>query len=195
MPVPPGRRARRTAILDNRECILTNEDGEMDDATAMDQALDQAREAARLGDVPVGAVVVRNGEVIGRGHNRREADGDPLAHAEILALREAAGATEGWRLVGATIFVTLEPCAMCAGALVNSRVGRLVYATADPKAGWCGSLGDLARDPRLNHRLVVEAGLRERESRELLRGFFESLRRRRRAVREGHTSSRDEGSD
>lgn len=150
----------------------------MDDEAFMREALALARQAAELGEVPVGAVVVAGGEVIGRGFNRREIDGDPLAHAEILALREAAGHTDGWRLLGTTLYVTLEPCAMCAGALVNSRVERLVYGSADPKAGFCGSLGDLVRDPRLNHRLAVTAGVLEAECRELLRGFFERLRDR-----------------
>ena len=150
----------------------------MDDEAFMREALTLARQAAKLGEVPVGAVVVAGGEVIGRGFNRREIDGDPLAHAELLALREAAGRTDGWRLLGTTLYVTLEPCAMCAGALVNSRVERLVYGTADPKAGFCGSLGDLVRDPRLNHRLTVTAGVLEAECRELLRGFFERLRDR-----------------
>ena len=148
----------------------------MDDRHWMRQALAEARAAAALGEVPVGAVVVRDGRVIGRGHNRRETDGDPLAHAELLALAEAAGRVEGWRLVGCTLYVTLEPCAMCAGALVNARVDRLVYGAADPKAGFCGSLGDLVRDPRLNHRLEVTVGVLEEECGALLREFFRSLR-------------------
>ena len=143
----------------------------------MREALLEAARAAAAGDVPVGAVVVRDGEAIGRGHNRREADGDPLAHAELLALRQAAGATAGWRLLDATLYVTLEPCAMCAGALVNSRVSRLVYGAADPKAGFCGSLGDLTRDARLNHRLTVTAGVLAEECGDLLRSFFAALRR------------------
>jgi tRNA(adenine34) deaminase len=148
----------------------------MDDERWMQAALREARAAATLGDVPIGAVVVRDKEIIGRGHNRREIDGDPLAHAEILALRQAAAATSGWRLLDATLYVTLEPCAMCAGALVNSRVSRLVYGAADPKAGFCGSLGDLVRDPRLNHRLAVTGGVLEQECGDLLRSFFDALR-------------------
>ncbi len=142
------------------------------------EALAEARLAAGIGEVPIGAVLVRGGEVVGRGHNRREIDGDPLAHAEILAIRQAAEAIGGWRLAGCTMYVTLEPCAMCAGALVNGRVERLVYGAPDPKAGYCGTLGDLVRDPRLNHRLEVTAGVLESESAALLRGFFASLRRR-----------------
>jgi tRNA(adenine34) deaminase len=144
----------------------------------MMEALAEARRAAEIGEVPIGAVVVLGGEAVGRGHNRREIDGDPLAHAEILAIRQAAGAIGGWRLSGCTMYVTLEPCAMCAGALVNSRVERLVYGAPDPKAGYCGTLGDLVQDPRLNHRLEVTAGVLEGESAALLRGFFASLRRR-----------------
>ncbi len=144
----------------------------------MDAALAEARAAAELGEVPVGAIVVgAEGRVLARAHNRREIDQDPLAHAEILALRAAARATGSWRLAGATLYVTLEPCAMCAGAIVLSRVARLVFAAADPKAGFCGSLGDLVGDVRLNHRPEVTSGVREAESREMLRAFFAALRR------------------
>jgi tRNA(adenine34) deaminase len=148
-----------------------------EDKVWMTEALAEARRAAGIGEVPIGAVVVRAGEVIGRGHNRREIDGDPLAHAEILAIRGAALRLHGWRLEGCTMYVTLEPCAMCAGALVNSRVERLVFGAADPKAGYCGTLGNLVQDPRLNHRLELTAGVLESESAALLRGFFASLRR------------------
>ncbi len=150
----------------------------MDDRDFMDIALTEASEAARLGEVPVGALVVRDGEVLGRAHNRREVDRDPLAHAELLALRQAARAVGGWRLVGCTLYVTLEPCAMCAGALVNSRIERLVFGASDPKAGFCGSLGDLVRDPRLNHRLEVVSGVEAEASAELLKEFFRRLRQR-----------------
>jgi tRNA(adenine34) deaminase len=150
----------------------------MDDLRGMRLALTEARHAARLGEVPVGAVVTRGDEVLGRGYNRREVDGDPLAHAEVLAIRAAASRQSGWRLEGATIYVTLEPCAMCAGALVNSRIERLVYGAADPKAGYCGTLGDIVRDPRLNHRLQVSAGVLEEECSALLSGFFATLRRK-----------------
>jgi tRNA(adenine34) deaminase len=144
----------------------------------MQHALSLARQAASLGEVPVGAVVVREGEILGEGLNRRETVGDPTAHAEIEALRQAAKAVRGWRLVGCTLYVTLEPCAMCAGALVNSRVERLVFGARDPKAGFCGSLGNLVEDPRLNHRLRVTVGVLEEEAAALLRDFFEALRRR-----------------
>jgi tRNA(adenine34) deaminase len=142
----------------------------------MEAALAEARAAAAIGEVPIGAVVVRAGEVVGRGFNRRETDGDPSAHAEILAIREAARTVGGWRLSGCTLYVTLEPCAMCAGALVASRIERLVYGPADPKAGFCGSLGNLVQDPRLNHRLEVTSGVLAEESAALLRGFFAGLR-------------------
>jgi tRNA(adenine34) deaminase len=148
----------------------------------MEEAFALAGEAAAEGEIPVGAVVVRDGVVIGRGRNRREA-GDPLAHAELLALAEAAGKTAGWRLDGTTMFVTLEPCAMCAGALVNARVDRLVFAAWDPKAGFCGSLGNLVQDPRLNHRLEVEGGFMEERSKALLQTFFRQLRERDRLER------------
>ena len=148
-----------------------------EDRLWMLEALAEARRAGELGEVPIGAVVVREGEVVGRGHNRREIDGDPLAHAEILAIREAARRLGGWRLSGCTLYATLEPCPMCAGALVNSRVERLVYAAPDPKAGYCGSLGNVVQDPRLNHRLEVTAGVLAEECGALLSGFFADLRR------------------
>jgi tRNA(adenine34) deaminase len=139
-------------------------------------ALALALDAASFGDVPVGALVVGNGEVIGRGANRTVRDQDPTAHAEVLAIREAARALGSWRLEGCELFVTLEPCAMCAGAMVLARLPRLVYATADPKAGFAGSLGDLVRDPRLNHRLEVTTGVLETECAEMLRAFFRERR-------------------
>lgn len=147
------------------------------DRAFMALALEEARRARRAREVPVGAVLVSaGGEVLARSGNRRERDQDPLAHAEVLAIRKAARRLGSWRLLGTTLYVTLEPCAMCGGALVLARVGRLVYGASDPKAGFCGSLGDLVRDPRLNHRLEVARGLAEEESRQLLRGFFEELR-------------------
>lgn len=149
---------------------------EADDARFMDLALEQARTAGEAGDVPVGAVVVSGGRVVASAGNRREAAGDPTAHAEILALREAAAALGSWRLEGSTVYVTLEPCPMCAGALVAARVGRLVFAAADPKAGACGSLYNLCADPRLNHEMPVEPGVRAGAAAELLRGWFSSRR-------------------
>jgi tRNA(adenine34) deaminase len=145
----------------------------VDDYEAMDLALAEARRAGAAGEVPVGAVVVARGaRVIAAAGNEREATGDPTAHAEILALRRAAAETGSWRLSDATLYVTLEPCPMCAGALVAARVGRLVFATADPKAGACGSLYNLCCDPRLNHELPVVSGVRADEAAQLLRDWF-----------------------
>jgi len=140
-------------------------------------ALEQARAAAAAGDVPVGAVVAdAGGRVLGAAFNRREIDGDPTAHAELLALRAAAKALASWRLSGCTLVVTLEPCTMCAGAAVLARLDRVVYAAADPKAGAVGSLWDVVRDRRLNHRPEVVAGVLEAEAGELLREWFMSRR-------------------
>jgi tRNA(adenine34) deaminase len=143
----------------------------------MGEALDLARQAAAEGDVPVGALVIdAAGVVIGRGRNTRERDGDPTGHAEIVAIREAATAMGEWRLHGCTLVVTLEPCTMCAGAIVASRVDRLVFGPFDDKAGAVGSLWDVVRDRRLNHRPEVVSGVRAAESSELLRGFFATHR-------------------
>ena len=139
----------------------------------MDLALDEARGATASGDVPVGAVVVDpDGAVVGVGRNRREADGDPTAHAEVLALRAAARTTGSWRLDGHTLVVTLEPCPMCAGAVVLARVARIVLGAWDPKAGAAGSVWDIVRDRRVNHRVEVVGGVREPECSALLLDFF-----------------------
>ncbi len=143
---------------------------------AMDEALRLAREAAAAGEVPVGAVALFEGAIVGRGRNRRESRRDPTAHAELLALQEAARTLGRWRLAGVTLVVTLEPCAMCCGAMVLARIDRLVYGAADPKAGAAGSLMDLSQDPRLNHRFPVERGVRAEECGELLRAFFKGRR-------------------
>jgi tRNA(Arg) A34 adenosine deaminase TadA len=142
----------------------------------MREALAEAAAAASLGEVPIGAVVVRHGQVVARGHNRRERDRDPVAHAEILALQEASRHLGGWRLTDCTLYGTLEPCAMCAGALVQSRVGRLVFGAPDPKAGAVGSVTDLLRDARATHTVEVTAGVGEAECSDLLRRFFAALR-------------------
>ncbi|MBP2390171.1 tRNA(adenine34) deaminase [Aeromicrobium fastidiosum] len=143
----------------------------------MGEALDLARLAVADGDVPVGAVVVDPaGLVIGRGRNTRERDGDPTGHAEVVAIREAASAVGEWRLEGCTLVVTLEPCTMCAGAVVASRLDRLVFGAFDDKAGAVGSLWDVVRDRRLNHRPEVVSGVRADESASLLRGFFSTHR-------------------
>ena len=143
----------------------------------MRSALDEARAALVTGDVPIGAVVLDpEGPVIGRGHNEREADGDPTAHAEIVALRAAARSRGGWRLDGCTLVVTLEPCTMCAGAAVLSRVDRVVFGAWDPKAGAVGSLWDVVRDRRLNHRPEVVSGVLADRSAALLEDFFATQR-------------------
>jgi tRNA(adenine34) deaminase len=143
---------------------------------AMDEALRLAREAAQAGEVPVGAVALHQGQLVGRGKNARESAKDPTAHAELLAIQEAARTLGRWRLTGVTLVVTLEPCAMCAGAMVLARIDRLVYAAADPKAGAAGSLQDLTSDPRLNHRFPVQQGLRAEEASALLKEFFRARR-------------------
>lgn len=142
----------------------------------MAEALAEARKAAAEGEVPIGAVVVVDGRIVGRGRNARETRRDPTAHAELLALQEAARTLQRWRMTGATVYATLEPCPMCAGALVNARVDRLVYAVPDPKAGAAGTLFDVPRDPRLNHRVEVVSGVMAEECGELLSSFFRSRR-------------------
>lgn len=154
------------------------------DVSFMKQALMLANEAARLGEVPVGALAVKDGLVIGRGFNRREIDRDPFSHAEFNAMREAAVAIGAWRLTGVTVYVTLEPCAMCAGALVQSRVSRLVFGASDPKAGAVGSLYDLAREPRHNHRVDVTSGVMAEACGQALKDFFAGLRARRNTTTE-----------
>lgn len=150
----------------------------MDHTGYMREALAEAEKAYALGEVPIGAVVVLNGEIIGRGHNLREVLKDSSAHAEILALREAARHLGDWRLNGSTIYSTIEPCPMCAGALVQFRVSTLVYGAADPKAGAVDSLVDLVRDPRFNHRVEVLAGVLEDDCRSIIRRFFRELRQK-----------------
>ena len=148
----------------------------MDDRHWMGEALLEARAAAAIGEVPVGAVVVHEGRVVGRGHNRRETERDPRAHAELLAIGEAAGALGGWRLTGATLYVTLEPCAMCAGAIVLARVPEVVFGAHDPKAGAAGSVMDILADPALNHRPRVSGGVLAGECAALLADFFAARR-------------------
>ena len=148
----------------------------MTDDDWMTIAIEEARAAAATGDVPVGAVIVRDGEIIGRGRNRRELDHDPTAHAEIVALREASQALGHWRIEG-TLFVTQEPCPMCAGALVNARVKRLVFGCLNPKAGAVQSLYSITTDPRLNHRMDVRGEVRATECAGLLSQFFAELRK------------------
>lgn len=143
---------------------------------AMGLALDEAATAVLHDDVPIGALVLRDGEVIAQRHNERERSGDPAAHAEVLALRDAAAVVGGWRLEGTTLVVTIEPCPMCAGALVAARVDRVVFGAADPRAGACGSLYNLCVDPRLNHEVEVVPGVRANEAMALITGFFDERR-------------------
>ncbi|HJN17700.1 MAG TPA: tRNA adenosine(34) deaminase TadA [Armatimonadota bacterium] len=142
----------------------------------MREALRLARAAAEVGDVPVGAVVICSGEVVGRGGNAREVDADPTGHAEVVALRGAAKAIGRWNLSGCDLYVTLEPCAMCAGAIILARISRLVYGASDPKAGACGSALDVLGNSRLNHRVEVVSGVQAKEAGGLLRAFFAKKR-------------------
>jgi len=147
------------------------------DQAWMHEALNEASQAGALGEVPVGAVIVADGRIIGRGGNRRESAKDPTAHAEVLAIRQAAEAVGGWRLVDTTLYVTQEPCPMCAGAIVNARIARVVFGCPNPKAGAVRSLYNLLEDPRLNHRCEVVSGVEAEACSKLLTQFFEQLRR------------------
>jgi tRNA(adenine34) deaminase len=148
----------------------------MDDAAWMRLALEEALHALEHSDVPIGAIAVRDGEIIGRGHNCRERDQDPTAHAEMIAMRQAAGVVGYWRLEGVTLYCTLEPCAMCAGAMVLARLPRLVYATTDPKAGAGGSIMNIIQHPLLNHQVEVTSGVLADEAAGYIRAFFAQLR-------------------
>ena len=147
------------------------------DLDAMEAALEEARLAAEGGEVPIGAVIVRDGEIVARGQNRVLRDVDPTAHAEVVALRAAASSVGNYRLMGCTLYVTLEPCAMCAGAMVHARLDRLVYAASDPKAGAAGSVLGVVNHAQLNHQMVVESGILGDEAAELLRSFFRERRK------------------
>jgi tRNA(adenine34) deaminase len=148
----------------------------MDDREAMQAALAEARLAAEAGEVPIGAVVVYDAAIIARGQNSVLRELDPTAHAEVVAMRAAAKAIANYRLNGCTLYVTLEPCAMCAGAMIHARLDRLVYGAADPKAGACGSVLGVLNHPQLNHQMIVEPGIEAEESSELLRSFFRNRR-------------------
>ena len=148
----------------------------IDDRQAMQAALAEARLAAEAGEVPIGAVVVHKGSIIARGQNRVLRDNDPTAHAEVVTLRAASAALGNYRLNGCTLYVTLEPCAMCAGATIHARLDRLVFATADPKTGACGSVLTVLNHPQLNHQMQLEQGILADEAGELLRGFFRERR-------------------
>jgi len=148
----------------------------MEDQKWMKEALIEAAKAADMGEVPIGAVIVKNGAIVGRGYNRRETDRDPTLHAEMIAIRQAARHLGGWRLMGCTLYVTIEPCPMCAGAILMGRIDRVVYGAADPKAGCAGTLYDLLSDPRFNHRADVTAGVMEGECGSIIRSFFREKR-------------------
>lgn len=142
------------------------------------EALKEAKKAYELGEVPIGAVVVKDGKIIGRGHNLTETLKDPTAHAEMIALRQAAHNLGGWRLLGCSLYVTAEPCAMCAGAVVWSRIEKLYIGTMDPKGGGCGSVFNIPQEPRLNHYVEIETGIMQQECRDLLKAFFKELRKK-----------------
>ena len=142
------------------------------------EALSEAEKAAAAGEVPVGAVIVRNGEIIGRGHNTIESSYDPTAHAEITAIRQAASALGGWRLTGCSMYVTVEPCSMCAGAIVWARIEKLFIGTMDPKAGACGSVFNIPQEKKLNHYVEIETGIMQEECSFLMKDFFRRLRKR-----------------
>ncbi len=146
------------------------------DEAYMHEALREAEQAASEGEVPVGAILVHENTIVARGRNTRERQQDPTAHAELIVIREAAEQLQSWRLTGTTLYVTLEPCLMCAGAMLQARIPRLVFSTWDPKAGACGSLFTLHEDNRLNHQIAVTHGILENESRDLLQRFFQQLR-------------------
>ena len=146
----------------------------------MKEALAEAKKAAAAGEVPVGAVIVKDGEIIGRGHNETETAKDPTAHAEMIAIRQAAKNLGGWRLTGCTMYVTTEPCSMCAGAIVWSRISRLFIGTMDPKSGACGSVFNIPQESRLNHFVEIETGLMQEECSSLMKSFFKELRKRKR---------------
>ncbi|WP_337102296.1 tRNA adenosine(34) deaminase TadA [Paenibacillus sp. YIM B09110] len=149
---------------------------ELEDQAWMTEAIAEARKAEQIGEVPIGAIIVRNNEIIGRGYNLRETQNDPTAHAEMVAIRDATERIGAWRLLDCTLYVTLEPCPMCAGAIVQSRVKRVVYGTTDPKAGCAGTLMNLLQEPRFNHETELTSGILQQECASLLTQFFRKLR-------------------
>lgn len=145
----------------------------------MEEALNEAKKAYELGEVPIGAVIEKDGVIIGRGHNMTETAKDPTAHAEMIALRQAAQTLGGWRLLGCSMYVTTEPCSMCAGAIVWARIEKLYIGTMDPKGGACGSVFNIPQEPRLNHYVEIETGIMQQECQEILKTFFRELRKKR----------------
>jgi tRNA(adenine34) deaminase len=142
----------------------------------MQQALEEATKAAEMGEIPIGAVIVKDGEIIARGHNETESQKDPTAHAEMIAIRNAAKALGGWRLTGCEMYVTVEPCAMCAGAIVWARIDKLHIGTMDPKGGGCGSIFNIPQEERLNHFVTIETGVMQEECSRIMKDFFKELR-------------------
>ncbi|MBS5334218.1 MAG: tRNA adenosine(34) deaminase TadA [Firmicutes bacterium] len=151
----------------------------------MEEALKEAQLAAALGEVPIGAVIVKNGNIVGRGHNLTETTKDPTAHAEMTAIRQAALTLGGWRLIGCDMYVTVEPCAMCAGAIVWSRIENLYIGTMDPKAGACGSVFNIVQEKKLNHNVKIETGMMQEQCSSILKDFFRNLRRTKEKEPEG----------
>jgi tRNA(adenine34) deaminase len=165
--------------MTKKEDAMTENKTASDDNYYMSIAIEEAKKASAIGEVPIGAIIVRNGEIVGSGYNTRETAKDPLAHAEMMAIKKASETLGGWRLLDTTLYVTLEPCPMCSGAIVQARVPRIVYGAMDPKAGCAGSLMNLLQDPRLNHQVEITQGVMEEECGLLLKDFFRSLRERR----------------
>lgn len=160
-----------------KEQYQLDEAQQREDENYMKLALEEAQKAFQLGEVPIGALVVRRGEVIARAHNLRETNKSATAHAELLAIEEACRAAGGWRLTDTTLYVTVEPCPMCAGAILQARIDRVVFGAYDPKAGACGSLLTFLQDPRFNHQVVIEAGVLEEDCTAIMKDFFRQLRR------------------
>jgi Cytosine/adenosine deaminases len=154
---------------------------EQEDQAWMQFAIEEAKKAEQIGEVPIGAILVKDGEIVGKGYNLREINHDPTAHAEMVAIREACERLGAWRLLDCTLYVTLEPCPMCAGAIVQSRIKRVVYGTGDPKAGCAGTLMNLLQDPRFNHETELTSGILQSECSELLTSFFRNLRNKRKS--------------
>ena len=150
----------------------------------MKEALKEAAKAEEIGEVPIGAVIVKDGKVIAKGYNRREVDHRSTAHAELIAIEEACAALEAWRLSGCTLYVTLEPCPMCAGAIIQARLDRVVFGASDPKAGCCGSLMNLLQEDRFNHQTEITSGCMEKECGERLSSFFRALRQKKKQMKD-----------
>lgn len=157
--------------------------GQNIDEYFMGQAIEQAKKARDIGEVPIGAIIVKDGEIIATGFNRRECDKNPLAHAEILAIDRASKSLDSWRLMGTTLYVTIEPCPMCAGAIVNARIDRVVIGAMDPKMGACGSVVNLVENEKFNHRVELKSGVLETECSNIVKNFFKDLRKKKKRIK------------